>query len=96
MLFWDESFKKFCAKIKTLKFETKIETKIRHPKICRNAQNCAKQKKKKQLSDQKCLRWVFLGCMFEKVLSYFQHPRICQNAKFRAKLKILIFRTKIV
>ena len=31
-----------------------------------------------------------LGCMFEKVLSYFQNSRISQNAKFPGKLKPLI------
>ena len=35
-----------------------------------------------------------LGCMFEKVLSYFKHPRIYQNAKFYAKLKVLNFGAK--
>ena len=111
VLFWDESFKKFCAKIKTLKFETKIillgifrlrigkndcDIWIRHPKICRNAQNCAKQTNKKTPFGPKMPSLGILGYMFEKVLSYFQHPRICQNAKFRTKLKILHFRTKNV
>ena len=54
------------------------------------------QNKKKTTFGPKMSSLGILGCMFEKVLSYFQHPRICQNAKFRAKLKILIFRTKIV
>ena len=60
VLFWDESFKKFRAKIKPLKFETKIvllgifklrigkndcDMWIWHSQICGNAHNCAKQKK---------------------------------------------------
>ena len=62
MYFWVESLKTFYAKIKILKFETKnvllgiFRLRIgknncdiwnQHPKICRNAQKCAKQNKNK-------------------------------------------------
>ena len=64
MYFWVESLKTFYAKIKILKFETKnvllgiFRLRIgkndcdiwnQHPKICRNAKNCANQSKNKFL-----------------------------------------------
>ena len=53
------------------------------------------QNKQKSIFGPETPSLGILGCKFEKVLSYFQHPRICQTAKFRAKLKILDFRTKM-
>ena len=65
-----------------------------HPRISRNAENCAKQKKIEFVAKVPYLG--NLGCKFEKVLSYFKSvsARFCQTAKFRAKSKILNFGTK--
>ena len=41
-----------------------------HPEICRNAKNCAKQKK--SIFGPKMPYLGILGCKFEKVLTYFQ------------------------
>ena len=75
MKFWVISLKKFPAKIKILEFETKnvllviFRLKIgkndcdilnQHPGICQNTKNCAKQKQKNQIWDQKYLIW-YLG-----------------------------------
>ena len=72
----------------------KIDCDIWNQHLGKNAKNCAKQKTK-QFFGQKKPYLSFLGCKFEKILSYFLHPRICQNAKFRPKLKILNFGTKM-
>ena len=103
------NFEKFRVKIKTLKFETKnvllsiFTIKIwkndchiwnQHPRICRNAKNCAKQRKKLIL-DQNGLILVFWAVSLTKYCHIWnQHPRICINAKFCGKLKILNNRKK--
>ena len=95
MQFWVERLKKFCAKIKILKFKIKDvllgTSRLRigkndcdiwnqHPKICQN-----KKKLCKTICGPKMPYLSILGCTFEKLLRYFQHPRICQNGKFCAK-----------
>ena len=53
------------------------------------------QHKKKEISDQNLLIWLFWAVSLKKYCHIWnQHLWICQHAKFRAKLKILSFGTK--